>query len=226
MTNNGKEKLTIAVISIVLTAALSIPTTLIAARVNKPSDTNVNIVLPDGQSIDAAQVLADHAELESYRARDAEQANAVPEETLPSTTETTILVSVTDEGVPLFESLAKNTARWNINNGIPKDGWEREYIPKNFVIAVAYDNGSSYAEYNLEKRFTTVKGTIAPYLNMRAYDSGELRIYVNDKLVYQLTGIKNTDSPVEFICDKLNHAEIIQIVVNGGSLLLMDFELS
>jgi len=77
MTDKGKEKLIIAVISIVLTAALSIPGTLIAS---KPSLTQNIIQLPDGQTVNADEIAALQSENAALRESLAAQANATPEQ--------------------------------------------------------------------------------------------------------------------------------------------------
>jgi len=228
MTQKGKEKLTVSVITALVTGALAV----IVALLTKPSAININ--LPDGQVVNADGIVALQSENAALRESLTAQANATLEaQTTTHESMTTQVPTTTQRPTnALFAMTLKNPQSWEVNSGEPKDGRGTTHKPKLFVVAGSgppkrqnYDWDIGRAEYVVNEEYSTLTGTIAPHSDMldREY---ALTIWANDRKVYELEKIRNTDKPT-FFNVSLDGIEfdIIKIEAKYGPLLLMDFEL-
>jgi len=127
----------------------------------------------------------------------------------------------TTAGDPLFPMMLKNERNWKATHGEPRDGRETTFDPKDF--AVAWKDG--YAEYVVDKKYTTLIGTIASHFEMEN-NEGVVTIWANDRQIYKSPVIKNTSKALTFSASlEGTDADIIKIHVSNGPLLLMDFEM-
>jgi len=127
----------------------------------------------------------------------------------------------TTEGDSLFALYWKNGRNWQPNHGEPRDGREATFNPKNFVVV----GRDGYAEYIIEKDYSTLIGTIASHFEM-ANNECVITIWANDRQIYKSPIIKNTSKAITFSASLEGiEGDVIKIHSSNGPVLLMDFEL-
>jgi len=235
MTDKGKDKLITAVVSIALTAALSIPTTLIAARVNKPSVNNNNIILPNGQQINLEEyneLVANYQnvkeELQALKEGQATLINAPPEtqeqttaspETQAPTTTTSSTTQASDMQYLIDVVPAKEWKAGRYFTYSSQDSGDTEFF---IMDGKPYYNGctwngyvGSYSIHMLNKNYTEISGTLGHVIEGHNSGSHLLRIYYDGvpKKEVQLT--MDTNRPL--VLDVTGVRELKFEVTSGNS---------
>jgi len=194
MTDKGKEKLLIAVISIVLTAALSIPGTLIAS---KPSLTQNIIQLPDGQTVNADEIAALQSENAALRDSLAAQTNAaLSNAAQPTTGPTTTKAPATQH----FIDIAPPHDAFHANCYSVLDISDRRFFVQagdSFVMSgkkyyngivwlggTDWDREEPYSIHLLDGKYTRLEGTLGHIDGTQSKDSS-LLIYYDGVFKYE-----------------------------------------
>ena len=224
MTREGKEKLTVGIVTALITGGLAVAVALLT----KPPVTN--IVLPGGQIVNADEILALQSENAALRESLAERMNAVLEETLPSattgstTTKAPTPVSVKQaEGDALFSLVPESQKFWAVNYGSAKDASRITYSANNYVNSGTSDGSNGSADYTINKKYSKLSGTICSgeYIGGKELD---LTIWLDGRFVYVSPKISKTSEPFYFEMN-IEGTNVISFATTGH-LLLLDFILS
>lgn len=193
MTKEGKEKLTVGVVTALITGVLAVAVALLT----KAPVTYIN--LPDGQSVNADEIAAlqsENAVLQSENAALREgltaQANAVPETTLPpvieAPTQTSVktlqyftdAVTVTDaHNTSCYSSAGSNGKRY-----FEKAGSYFEIFGKQYANGIKWQVGGtgSLSVHALNGEYTYMEGVLG-HIDGTNRENGVLQVYYDNELV-------------------------------------------
>jgi len=143
------------------------------------------------------------------------------------TTEAPITIIETD----LFSGEIKlvDSDNWKVNEGELADSLGNIYLSTYYAIG---GNRAwvveGYAVYNVKELYKKLTGTIAPHESTGSNNEGYLKIYADDKLIYQSPKITRSTYPIPLELELPKNTKILKFVVpaGGGTLLLTDFALS
>ena len=131
--------------------------------------------------------------------------------------------------VSLFDLAPVNSNRWNPNQGALEDSLGNQYsVLMPYIIL----DGHAFGEFFVDSRYSLLRGSLAPHVNLGSNSNVQFMVFADDKLVYSSAGISRTTLPFDFEAD-ISGAQFVRVRVSCtdywnqsvANILVMDMAL-